>query len=488
MPKMSAVRSRQQAQLDLPFAIYARLSRAVTGDLEKVEYQVHRCTQYANSRHLPISDDHVYFDNNLSAWKRGVVRPGWDALMAAIEAGQVRGVIVWALDRFTRRPKDLETLIDLAEDQGLFIESVNGGGRFDLSLASGKMQARWMAIQATAESDNTSARVKAAFDRLTRSGQPIGGKLFGFEPNGRDQKPEEVEALRYVAQQLLVGETLADLAKWLNDQGFTTARGGVWEGPGLGRTLARKRYGGMIEFRGHVVGKITNSDGSPQEPVFDQETFEMVQALLASRRRGRRPTDNWWLSGVIECGNERQNGSRCGVKMSGAHQHRTDRKVRIYVCHRRSGGCGQSIRADQLEKLVDDYMISVFHDQENIDAMAAEEQRQADVRADVTAEIDKIDQGMINLLTNLGDGLIEPLHYEAGRAAYMKRKRALQAQLDDLQPGATVQAYEVGDWEEASPQQRRTYIRSWRVKIEVLPYRNVDPVTGTRVRFQTAGG
>lgn len=481
MPKMSAKRSREQEQSDLPFAIYARLSRAVSGDLEKVEYQVELCTQHAASRRLPISDDHVYFDNNLSAWKRGVVRPGWDAMMEAIEAGTVRGVIVWALDRFTRRPKDLERLIDFSEERGLFIESVNGDATIDLSTANGKFGARSMANQAARESDNTSARVKAAFDRLTRAGQPIGGKMFGFHSNGRDQVPEEVEALRYVAKRLLVGDTLAELAQWLNDQGFTTARGGPWAGPGLGRTLSRHRYGGMIEFHGETVGKITNSDGSEQDPVFDHETFEMVNALLASRRRGRRPTDNWWLTGVVEC-----LGCNKGIKLSGAHQHRPDRKVRIYVCHRRSHGCGRSIRADLLESVVDKYMTEALTDEENIRAVTAEKERQADVRAEVTAEIDSIEKSMIDLTKNLGDGLIERPHFEAGAAAFMKRKHALQAQLADLRPEAAKEA-DIVQWEEAQPRERRTMIRI-RAKIGVLPYRNVDPVTGTRVRFQTVGG
>jgi hypothetical protein len=43
-----------------PWAIYARLSKAATGDLEKVEYQVELCGQYAASRGLPVDDRHTY--------------------------------------------------------------------------------------------------------------------------------------------------------------------------------------------------------------------------------------------------------------------------------------------------------------------------------------------------------------------------------------------------------------------------------------------
>ena len=105
-----------------PWAVYARLSKAASGDLEKVEYQVELCRQHAESRGLDVSEQHVFVDNSLSAWKKRVRRPQWDALMSAAERGEVAGILVYAVDRFTRRPKDLETLIELAEDHGLVID------------------------------------------------------------------------------------------------------------------------------------------------------------------------------------------------------------------------------------------------------------------------------------------------------------------------------------------------------------------------------
>src|SRR4051812_48715321 len=106
-----------------PWAVYARLSKAPkTGDLEKVDYQIELCRKYAKGRKLRVSEAHVYRDESLSAWKKGVKRQGWDRLMEAAGRGEVAGILVYAVDRFTRRPKDLEALIELAEDHGLMID------------------------------------------------------------------------------------------------------------------------------------------------------------------------------------------------------------------------------------------------------------------------------------------------------------------------------------------------------------------------------
>jgi len=285
-----------------PWAIYARLSKAATGDLEKVEYQEELCREYAEYRELPISEDHVYRDPNLSAWKKGVRRKEWDRMMAAAERGDIAGILVYAVDRFTRRPKDLETLIELAEDHGLMIEGPRSG-RLDLTTATGRQQARWMAMQAASESDNTSERIKATLAHKMQAGKPMGGgRSYGFEVVGDrhaievPQRPAEVAAIREIAGRMLAGEPLQHLAADMNARGLRTVRGGEWNGANLGRMLGQARYGGLVEHDREIVARM------PGKPVLDEDTYQGVQALLASRRRGRRPTGRFLLTGLAAHG------------------------------------------------------------------------------------------------------------------------------------------------------------------------------------------
>lgn len=52
-------------------------------------------------------------------------------------------------------------------------------GRLDLTTATGRQQARWMAVQAASESGNTSERIKVTPARKMREGKPMGGGLAG---------------------------------------------------------------------------------------------------------------------------------------------------------------------------------------------------------------------------------------------------------------------------------------------------------------------
>ena len=87
-----------------------------------------RSREYAAEHDLPVDDAHVYIDNHQSAWKRkGGKRPNWLRLMAAAGSGEVQGILVWKLDRFTRAPRDMEDLIDLAESHGMTIDGPHSG-------------------------------------------------------------------------------------------------------------------------------------------------------------------------------------------------------------------------------------------------------------------------------------------------------------------------------------------------------------------------
>src|SRR5690348_10568485 len=80
--------------------IYCRMSLAKYGDTAKVERQEKRCRALA--KRLGWTVVHVYCDNNKSAWQRDRQRPDWDAMLAAIERGEVDAVIIYHGDRLIR--------------------------------------------------------------------------------------------------------------------------------------------------------------------------------------------------------------------------------------------------------------------------------------------------------------------------------------------------------------------------------------------------
>ena len=457
-----------------PLAIYARLSKAATGDLEKVEYQVEMCRRYAESRNLPVSDAHVYLDNSLSAWKKRVRRPEWDRLMDAVERGEVGGVLVYAVDRFTRRPKDLETLIELAEDYGLTIDGPRSG-ELNLTTATGRQQARWMALQAAAESDNTSERAKATLARKMREGQPMGtGRAFGFQRGGILQEPKEVAMIRDVATRMLAGEKLAVMAAELNKKGIRTTRGKEWNGAALARMLRGHRYGGHVEHHGKLVGTI------PGDPILDPDTYDAVQAFLASRRRGRRPTGRFLLTGLLTCG-------KCGNRISGAPGQvalTAGTRPREYRCPPQLGGCGQAIRATETERIVGDHMVALLSDPTNAAKIMAKNQHLTEARAAQVAKLQAVKDRLTDLEVKWATGELIQEAYDRAKPILDKQLQALSDGLEDLRPEVLHVNYDAAlDWSEMTDEEQRVVIRDYRVQVVIRPRtstsRQFDPARVT---------
>jgi site-specific DNA recombinase len=81
-----------------------------------------------------------YDDNDVSAYS-GKRRPGFDQMLDDMKAGQFAALIVWHIDRLYRSMKDLERLIDVADERGVQLKTVQGGD-LDLSTSAGRMLGR----------------------------------------------------------------------------------------------------------------------------------------------------------------------------------------------------------------------------------------------------------------------------------------------------------------------------------------------------------
>ncbi|MGH3763195.1 recombinase family protein [Actinophytocola sp.] len=185
------------------FDSYGRLSKAPdTGEFEKIE------TQWADNRKVIKRLDGVLgeeLEDGLSAWRKGVRRPGWEKLLERVRSGVSNGIVVWHTDRLLRQPRDLETLIDLA-DKGFVVASAHGSR--DLSDPDDRFILRVEVAHAARSSDDTSRRIKRRFATYREHGVGhIGGpRRFGWP--GRDLTwtpgPDETEEDRPMVPDALV--------------------------------------------------------------------------------------------------------------------------------------------------------------------------------------------------------------------------------------------------------------------------------------------
>jgi DNA invertase Pin-like site-specific DNA recombinase len=458
-----------------PWAIYLRLSKAEAAEdsgktkaqriaLTNVKLDGHlaEIVDWLEERGMPWDPALVFRDPGLSAWKKSVRRPDWERMMSLAHAGELAGIGIVAIDRFTRDVATMEGLIDLALT---FKVNIGGprAGDLDLTTMQGIQQARGMAMQAANESMSTSFRILATMDRKMKAGQPMGGgRSFGFERGGMVQRPDEVAALRHVVQQFLDGVPMAHCADELNAAGMTTARGHAWSGTVLARVLMGKRYGGHVEHHGVIVGRIKG------DPVLDADTFDALQAKLLSRKRGRRPTNLFVLTNILEC--------QCGHPMNGARSGHvragTSEVSRTYRCTVVSGGCGNCIMGDHVEAMVDVHMRALLAEPANVAQIVAEDNGTAAARDERLAQLETIDEQLTILEDRRAAGILgesgglTQAQYDKPHARYDKARQRLLAELADLTPAAVAERFNPAlKWDDADTDDRRILLRRYGVRI-----------------------
>lgn len=460
--------------------VYARVSRLVDQRDRSTEGQVEDGAAIIAERGAQVGEVHV--DSGKSAWNPRVRRPGWQRLMERLENGQTGGVVVWDLSRFSRQPIEGERLI-IAAEHGLVV--VDSEGEYDLTSATGKKAFRDQMSAAAYYSDRLKAAVKRGKRKKAARGEPnVSSRPFGFEPNGVTVRESEAEILRDLAARLLAGDSQDAMVVDLNTRGITTSYGKAWTRAGLRQVLLRPRNAGIVEHQGKAVGRL------PGTPVLDQDTFDRVVALYASRRPGRPISDRYLCSGLVLCGLcEHPLSGRPRINMRPYPDGSTRRQ---YWCQPRShnGGCGR-IAVDQreLDRHIGLLVVAILSDPRHAAAVEAAAAASSSKRREIEAAITECEDLAEKLADRLGRGEIALRRYDTAVRPLDRRIAELAQQLADLDadPVADVDPMLAASsreqwaqrWKDAEVRERRALLRQALRgrKLRVMP---ADPAAPRR--------
>jgi DNA invertase Pin-like site-specific DNA recombinase len=123
-------------------------------------------------------------------------RPALDALKAAVRAGEVRQVMVFALDRLGRSLRDLLVLLDDLAASGCAVVSLREA--IDLSTPTGRLLVHLIGALAEFEREIIRERVRSGLARVKATGKTRSGKAIG-RPR-RDVDLQAVHRLRKVGK------------------------------------------------------------------------------------------------------------------------------------------------------------------------------------------------------------------------------------------------------------------------------------------------
>ena len=216
----------------------------------------------------------VWRDPGVSAYK-AKVRKDFEQALDALKAAEVPTLLVWKLDRLSRRGAGhIGTILDDLEKVGGRIRFLKDG--LDTSQENHRLSLILFSEQARGESKNTAVRINSKNQALREAGLPILGKRrFGYLDADKSvgrivntvEHPEEAEIVRMLFARYIGGESVNALA---NELGWRNAR--------VRETLANPAYIGILKN-----AKDSYPAADHVARLIDEDTFQAVQARLKSQ-------------------------------------------------------------------------------------------------------------------------------------------------------------------------------------------------------------
>ncbi|MDN4595899.1 recombinase family protein [Leifsonia virtsii] len=395
-------------------AIYARISSDQSGEGLGVQRQLEDCRRLAAERHWVVAAEYV--DNDISAYS-GKTRPSYERMLIDIEAGRVDAVLVYHLDRLTRRPAELEHFIDVCTDARVDVTTVTG----DIGLGNdnGLMIARITSAMAAAESGRKSARIKRKMLQNAQMGKPNSGgaRPYGYENDKVTLREEEARVIRDLALRYIAGESMNTLARWLNREGIPVpGKAPSWHVQTVRPILISARIAGIREYEGRELGPAI------WPAIISLDERRQLLAVHQSKSRGGGTKKNrYLLSGLLRCG-------RCG----GVLFHSGPPNIRRYQCQLATDDstCGRLyINALKIEGWAAAAAIMRL-DAPGMTSLLAARVTDDDRHTAQIADVMKAERALTELAEMLGAGELSRAEYAAARKVAAERHVEALRELD----------------------------------------------------------
>ena len=331
-------------------ALYVRVS--TDSQAEKgfsIEAQLDKLHAYCDSNKIKNYEEYV--DKGYSAGS--IDRPSLKNLIADIKMGYISTVIVYKLDRLSRKTKDTLYLIEDIFNKNN-VKFVSLTENIDTSTSSGKFFISILSSVAQLERENIRERgmlgmeKKAALGYKSRTPKILIGYDYDKENKKYIVNDYEAMQVREIFDKYLNSEGIGNIYRYLH-KNYTTKYGQWKTAKQVSLILDNEAYIGRLKHR-H-----TYKDSVNIPPIIDAVTFEKVREIRNyNKEHYYRHNSSYLLTGLIYCG-------ECGARLRGLPKY--DRTTFYYVCYSRtrisyphmakSGNCGLGFfRCDKTDEEV----------------------------------------------------------------------------------------------------------------------------------------
>lgn len=207
-----------------------------------LEAQEDKVKKYADLHNLNLTE--IIRDEGKSG--KDLNREGIQKVITQCKDRSVDHLIVYKMDRLTRRTLDLLTLVEeVFKPNNIEFHSITE--RVDTSTAQGKFFLTIIGAMSQMERDLISERTKEALRYKKSKGEPVGSPPLGFlaEDKKLSRVDREFEIVGYIKKLKRKRLSLGKIARRLNQENIPTKRGGRWHPATVKYILKNTKYKGL---------------------------------------------------------------------------------------------------------------------------------------------------------------------------------------------------------------------------------------------------
>ncbi|MEG3135641.1 recombinase family protein [Rouxiella sp. T17] len=340
--------------------VYTRISKTNQIEGAGLTDQTSRIEEYLKVKsHLFEGEVQYWQDVGLSAWKNKNILDGQLAeFIIKVKAGEIGeddALIIYSLDRLSRRSSWDETTIQMLVSHGVEIHDVSTPVVLNKNDSMSKIIMELIITRGNNESKIKSERSIAGWSKrlqeTVETGTIFTKKLPRWLTANNDEYKvleHEAEIIKRIFREYINGMTSPMIARRLNEEGIKSTGTSLWRPNTVTKLIKDER------LRGNLVREKITLIPNVFPKVIDDELFVLANRILSTNAIGKkgRPRENNQtrevnniITGFVRCG---KCGSRVTTSTNG-------RGVKYIKCLSRLNFqiCGQkSIKLFEVEKIV----------------------------------------------------------------------------------------------------------------------------------------
>ena len=331
-------------------ALYIRVSTDKQEELSP-DAQRRVLLDYAKSNHILISPEYIYQDDGISG-RKAEKRPKFQEMIARAKSKDhpFDVILVWKFSRFARNQEESIVYKSMLKRDNVDVISVSEPlieGPF------GSLIERIIEWMDEYYSIRLSGEVKRGMTEKALRGGYQATVPLGYEHRQGDipcVNQNEASIIQRIFSEYLSGNDFSTIARHLNDSGYRTRRGNLFELRVIRYILENPFYIGKVRWNyakhaanmKNPANEIIVSEGQ-HEPIIDAEVFNKVQDRITKELRPKRRKgvtySRHWLCGLLKCG-------YCGSNLSMNHNSSSD----FFQCYKYAKGQHESSCSISLTK------------------------------------------------------------------------------------------------------------------------------------------